>query len=57
MNVLKRLWQGEEGQDAIEYALLLVLVALAATSGVNGLATKINTLLTGFGSTLTSAST
>jgi len=57
MNVLKRLWQGEEGQDAIEYALLLVLGALAARSGVNGLATKINTLLTGFGSTLTSAST
>jgi hypothetical protein len=29
-NMLARLWKEEEGQDLTEYALLLVLVALAA---------------------------
>ena len=32
MNLLKRLWKEEEGQDLVEYALLVVLLALAATS-------------------------
>jgi pilus assembly protein Flp/PilA len=42
MNFLKRLWQEEDGQDLVEYALLLVLVALAATVGMKTLATAIN---------------
>ncbi len=29
-NLLKRLWQEEQGQDLVEYGLLVVLVALAA---------------------------
>ena len=41
-NFLKRLWQEEEGQDLIEYALLMALVALAATVGMGRLATAIN---------------
>jgi pilus assembly protein Flp/PilA len=40
--LLKRLWQEEEGQDLTEYALLLVLIALAAIAGMNTLATAIN---------------
>jgi pilus assembly protein Flp/PilA len=28
----------EEGQDLVEYALLIALVSLAAVSGINGLA-------------------
>ena len=43
MNFLKRLWNEEEGQDLIEYALLVALVALAATAGMGTLATAINT--------------
>ena len=31
-NLLKRLWQDEQGQDLVEYALLLVLIALAAAA-------------------------
>ena len=30
MTILKRLWSGEEGQDLIEYTLLLAFVALVA---------------------------
>lgn len=31
-NFLKRFWQEEEGQDLIEYTLLLAFVALASAS-------------------------
>lgn len=34
-NLLVRLWQEEEGQDLTEYALLLVLIALAATAAMS----------------------
>jgi pilus assembly protein Flp/PilA len=40
--LLKRLWHEEEGQDLTEYALLLVLIALAAIAGMNTLASAIN---------------
>jgi len=32
----------EEGQDLVEYALLIALIAFACTSGMNHLATSIN---------------
>ena len=54
MNLLKRLWREEEGQDLIEYALLVALVALAATAGMNTLATAVNTA---FGTVATRLST
>ncbi len=41
-NLLKRLWKEEEGQDLVEYALLLVLLSLAAIGALGGLATAIN---------------
>ena len=41
-NMLARLWKEEEGQDLTEYALLLVLVALAAIGSLTPLATAIN---------------
>ncbi len=39
--LLMRLWQEESGQDLTEYALLLVLIALAATAAMGQLATAI----------------
>ena len=41
-NILVRLWKEEEGQDLTEYALLLVLLSLAAIGSIGGLATAIN---------------
>ena len=35
--------QEENGQDLIEYALVVALIAFAATAGMNTLATGINT--------------
>ena len=40
--LLLRLWSDEEGQDLTEYALLLVLLTLAAIGSLSGLATAIN---------------
>jgi Flp pilus assembly pilin Flp len=39
---LIRLWREEEGQDLTEYALLLVLLTLAAIGSLGALATAIN---------------
>jgi pilus assembly protein Flp/PilA len=41
-DLLWRLWYDDEGQDLTEYALLLVLLALAAIGSLNTLATAIN---------------
>jgi pilus assembly protein Flp/PilA len=37
-----RLWKEEEGQDLTEYALLLVLIALAAIASMKTLSTAIS---------------
>jgi len=56
-NLLRRLWREEDGQDLIEYALLVALVALAAVTGMQGLATAINKEFLALGSSLTSTTT
>jgi Flp pilus assembly pilin Flp len=32
MNIMKRLWHDEQGQDLIEYTLLMAFVALASAA-------------------------
>jgi pilus assembly protein Flp/PilA len=54
-NLVMRLWKEEEGQDLVEYALLVALVALAATAGMNILAGKINSEFSALGASLTNA--
>jgi pilus assembly protein Flp/PilA len=44
----------EEGQDLIEYALVVALIAFAATVGMKQLATDINTAFVNIGTTLNS---
>jgi len=39
----------EEGQDLVEYALLIALIAFAATAGIKSLATNLNTAFTNIG--------
>lgn len=38
----RALMEREEGQDLVEYALIVALIALAATAGMNSLAEEIN---------------
>jgi pilus assembly protein Flp/PilA len=44
----------EDGQDMVEYALVLGLVAMGAVATMQGLATSIGTGLTNIGTQLTS---
>jgi len=41
-NLLGRLWKDEQGQDLVEYALLVVLIALGAVSAMTNLASGIS---------------
>jgi pilus assembly protein Flp/PilA len=43
---------GEEGQDLVEYALLVALIALVCIAGVNNVATAVNSVFTNISSTL-----
>jgi pilus assembly protein Flp/PilA len=43
----------EEGQDLVEYALLIALIAFAATAGIKTLATNLNTAFTNIGTAVT----
>ena len=54
---LRKLWKEEEGQDLTEYALLLVLIALAAITVMSNLGSAINQVFSSGSSTLNSAST
>ena len=49
---MRHLILGEEGQDLIEYALVVALIAFAATAGMNSLATGINTAFSNIATTL-----
>ena len=42
----------EEGQDLIEYALVVALIAMAATAGMSTVATAINLAFTNIGTKL-----
>jgi pilus assembly protein Flp/PilA len=49
---LQTLMLREEGQDLIEYALVVALIAFAATVGMKTLATDINAAFSNIGLTL-----
>jgi pilus assembly protein Flp/PilA len=53
----RNLWQDTQGQDLVEYALMVGLVAVAAVAVVPKMATEINTIFNKVTSTLTSAAT
>jgi pilus assembly protein Flp/PilA len=55
LSVMVKLLKDENGQDLIEYALLIAFVAFAATAGMHTLATDINGAFTTLGSDLTTA--
>ena len=44
--------QDEQGQDLVEYALLVALIALVCVSGVNNVANAINTVFSAISSSL-----
>jgi pilus assembly protein Flp/PilA len=50
---MQALLTDERGQDLIEYALVVALIAFAATAGMNTVATDINVAFTKIGTKLT----
>ncbi len=55
--MMQRFWKEEEGQDLVEYSLLLAFIALAAVGLLSGTRTTISGLWSNINSTLASAST
>ena len=55
MQCLKRLWKDDSGQDLIEYALLLALVALLAVSGFPPLSSAIKGIFSNTTTCITTA--
>ena len=51
--VRARILHDECGQDLIEYALIVALIAFAATVGMSSVASSINTAFTSIGTKLT----
>jgi pilus assembly protein Flp/PilA len=52
---IQNLLSREEGQDLIEYALIVALISLAATAGMKVLAGDINNAFNAVGSTLSTS--
>jgi pilus assembly protein Flp/PilA len=50
---IQNLMSSDEGQDLIEYALVVSLIALAATAGMSTVATAINAAFSQIGTKLT----
>ncbi len=56
-SALKAFWQEEDGQDMVEYALLLAFIALAAVSLLGGIKTQVKTIWNSVNASMTSAGT
>jgi pilus assembly protein Flp/PilA len=52
-HLIKRLWKEEKGQDLTEYALLLVLLSLAAVAFLTPLSNAINKVFSNAATNLT----
>jgi len=57
LNVMKRLWQDEQGQDLIEYTLLMAFVALASAALFISSGTSISKIWSVTNSSLSTAAT
>jgi pilus assembly protein Flp/PilA len=57
LSVLLRILKDENGQDLIEYALMVALISLAVTIGMKSLATSINLAFTHIGTKLSTYTT
>lgn len=44
MELLKNFWKEEEGQDMIEYALLLGFITLAVITAISGITSNLKTI-------------
>jgi pilus assembly protein Flp/PilA len=52
-NLLMRLWREEEGQDVVEYALLLVLISLIAILSMQAVGVAVSNVFSNAAANLT----
>ena len=52
-SALKQLWKEEEGQDLIEYALLVVLISLVATAALSIVGSAVSDVFSNASTSLT----
>ena len=52
MNLLSRMWSNDEGQDLIEYALMLTLILLVSVAAIGGIGKQVSTIFTNTNSAL-----
>ena len=57
MNTLHRLWKEEQGQDLVEYALLVVLISMGALTAMHTLASAISDAFSNAATNMAGAST
>jgi pilus assembly protein Flp/PilA len=56
-SALQAFWQEEDGQDLVEYSLLLAFIALAAVALLSGVGGNVNKIWTTINSSIGSAAT
>ena len=54
-NLIKRFIRNEEGQDLVEYAFLIVFIALLAIAGLSAVEVSVNALFTRIAGVITGA--
>lgn len=54
-SALQAFWQEEDGQDLVEYSLLLAFIALAAVALLSGIGGNIKTIWTSISTQVSSA--
>ncbi len=52
--LLSRLWSDDQGQDLIEYALMLTLILLVSVAAIQGIGTKVSNIFISVNNSLTS---
>jgi pilus assembly protein Flp/PilA len=57
MKIVRQLWREEQGQDLTEYALLIVLIALALVGALQPFASAISNVFANAASNLNTAGT
>ncbi len=57
LNIVRMFWAEEDGQDLVEYSLLLAFIALGAVAILNGAHASIRSLWFSISNALTSATT
>lgn len=56
-SALLAFWKEEDGQDLVEYSLLLAFIALAAVALLGGVKTSVNTIWTNINTKMVGAAT